>query len=219
MSSQNKYKACIFDLDGTLTDTLEDLKNAANFAMRSMGFPERTKDEVRRFVGNGAVKLIERCVPEGTDKETQAKALAVYNGHYSVHLNDNTKPYDGIPELLLKLKEMNIRTAVVSNKDDGPVREIVRGFFGETIDFSVGRKDGVPPKPSPEGVLKALAALECRADEAIYIGDSDIDVLTARNAGLKCIGVTWGFRDRELLIESGADFIADSADEILRIIK
>lgn len=219
MKSQNKYKACIFDLDGTLTDTLEDLKNAVNFTMKSFGFPERTTDEVRRFVGNGAVKLIERSVPAGTDKETQAEALIKYSGFYSNHLNDNTKPFDGIPELLAKLKEMSIRTAVVSNKDDGPVKEIVRGFFGELIDFSVGRKDGIPAKPSPEGVTEALTALDCRAGEAIYIGDSDVDVQTAHNSGLLCIGVTWGFRDRELLIESGADYIADSADEILRIIK
>ncbi len=217
-SQNNKYNTCIFDLDGTLTDTLEDLKNSVNFAMRSIGLPERSIDDVRRFVGNGVPKLIKRSVAESTSEADCAKALEAFKEYYLLHLNDNTKPYGGITQLLVSLKEMNVKTAVLSNKDDDAVNGIVGIFFSGLIDFSQGRKDSVPAKPSPQGIFEIMKKLNCDKETTVYIGDSDVDVETAHNAGLKCIGVTWGFRDRELLIQSGADFLVDSPREILSII-
>ena len=218
MSLQNKFDTCIFDLDGTLTDTLEDLKNSVNFAMSCMAFPERTTDEVRGFVGNGVPMLIKRSAPENTSEEELKRAYEFFKKHYAVHLNDNTAPYEGINEMLNALRQMNVKTAVVSNKDDDAVKNIVSGFFGDKILFAQGRKDGIPPKPSPESVFKVMKKLDCEAERTIYVGDSDVDVETAHNAGLKCIGVTWGFRDKELLVKSGADYIVDKPSEIVKII-
>lgn len=215
-SGSKKYDACIFDLDGTLTDTLEDLKNSVNFAMRSMGFPERTLDEVRRFVGNGMEKLIKRSIPENADDEAAAKALGFFKEYYRDHLNDTTVPYDGIMQMLIKLRDRGIKTAVVSNKADEAVKAIVSGFFGGLIIVSRGKMPDVPPKPSPEAVFEVMKTLGC--ENAVYAGDSDVDVETAHNAGLECIGVTWGFRGRELLEKCSADYIVDSPDEILSIV-
>ena len=219
MSLQNKFDTCIFDLDGTLTDTLEDLKNSVNYAMRAIGCPERTADEVRRFVGNGVYKLIERSIDKKASEADFQKALDAFKEHYMLHLNDNTAPYSGISELLEQLNAMNVKCAVVSNKDDDAVKSIVKGFFGNLISFSQGRKDSVPPKPSPQAVFEIMKKLGSEKEKTVYVGDSDVDVETAHNAGLKCIGVTWGFRDRELLIKSGADYMADCPREISDIIR
>ncbi len=219
MSLTNKYQACIFDLDGTLTDTLEDLKNSVNFAMRSIGRPERTADEVRRFVGNGMEKLIKRSVGADCGEADIIKATEHFKNHYAEHLSDNTAPYDGIIPLLDSLSERNIKTAVISNKDDSAVKKIVSGFFGERILFSQGKRNDIPPKPHPQALFNMIERLGCDRTQVIYIGDSDVDVETAHNAGVECIGVTWGFRDRELLVKSGADFIVDTPAEISEIIK
>lgn len=208
------YKAVIFDLDGTLLDTLRDLYNSVNHALRTFGFPERTIDEVRRFIGNGVKKLMERSTPEGTDEETNAKCLDCFRAHYLEHMADNTAPYDGVNELIAKLREKGVRTAVVSNKLHSAVVDLCKDYF-EGIEEAIGVSVEAERKPNPVNVLKVLDALGITADECIYIGDSEVDVQTAHNAGVKCIGVTWGFRDEAELKENGADFIAHTAEEVL----
>lgn len=213
-----KYSACVFDLDGTLLDTLEDLKNSVNYTLKLKGYPQRTAEEVRSFVGNGIPMLIKRAVPEGTAETDFEEALSVFKGHYAIHLNDNTAPYDGICEMLEYLKQNNIKTAVVTNKAHLAANDLIKHFFGDLITVTVGQKDGVPTKPDPASLNSAMSVLNITKDEALFIGDSDVDVLTAHNGGLKCIGVTWGFRSKESLLSAGADFIADTPKEIIRIL-
>jgi len=211
------YKAVIFDLDGTLLNTLTDLYNSVNHALRTFGFPERTIDEVRRFIGNGVKKLMERSTPEGTDEETNAKCLEVFREHYLQHMADNTAPYEGVNELTQKLREKCIRTAVVSNKLHSAVVGLCKDYF-PGIECAIGVSVEEERKPNPVNVIKVLDVFGITADECIYVGDSEVDVETAHNAGLKCIGVTWGFRDEEELRENGADFIAHNAEEVFNLI-
>ena len=211
------YKAVIFDLDGTLLDTLVDLYNSVNHALRAFGFPERTIDEVRRFIGNGVKKLMERSTPEGTDEETNAKCLDCFRAHYLEHMSDNTAPYEGVNELIKKLREKGIRTAVVSNKLHSAVVDLCKDYF-EGIEEAIGVSVEEERKPNPVNVLKVISLFGITADECIYVGDSEVDVQTAHNAGVKCIGVTWGFRDEGELRENGADFIAHNADEVFNLI-
>lgn len=211
------YKAVIFDLDGTLLDTLRDLYNSVNHALRTFGFPERTIDEVRRFIGNGVKKLMERSTPEGTDEETNAKCLDCFRAHYLEHMADNTAPYDGVNELIAKLREKGVRTAVVSNKLHSAVVDLCKDYF-EGIEEAIGVSVEAERKPNPVNVLKVLDLFGITAEECIYVGDSEVDVQTAHNAGVKCIGVTWGFRDEAELKENGADFIAHNADEVFNLI-
>ena len=213
-----KIKACIFDLDGTILDTLQDLAISVNFALNKKGYPLRTVDEVRSFVGNGIPMLIERAIPEGTAKADFEETLMIFKEHYALHLNDNTKPYDGIISLLENLKSKGIATAVVTNKAHFAAAELTKQFYSSLIDVTVGQKDGVPTKPDPTALNEALKTLGVRAENAVFVGDSDVDVFTAHNGNLKCIGVTWGFRSRENLLAAGADFIANSADEINKIL-
>ena len=211
------YKAVIFDLDGTLLDTLVDLYNSVNHALRAFGFPERTIDEVRRFIGNGVKKLMERSTPEGTDEETNAKCLDCFRAHYLEHMADNTAPYDGVNELIAKLREKGVRTAVVSNKLHSAVVDLCKENF-PLIEEAIGVSVEEERKPNPVNVLKVLALFGISAEECIYVGDSEVDVQTAHNAGVKCIGVTWGFRDEAELRENGADFIAHNSDEVFNLI-
>ena len=208
----------IFDLDGTLLDTLGDLHAAVNHALRAFSFPERSLSEVRRFIGNGVVKLMERSTPDGTDEKTQADCLAVFREYYLEHMQDMTAPYEGVTELIEKLREKGIKTAVVSNKLHQAVYELCQDYFPYLIDEAIGVSVEAERKPSPVNVYKAMEKLGVTAEECIYIGDSEVDVQTAHNAGVKCIGVTWGFRDREELLEAGAEIITDNCDEILHII-
>lgn len=209
-----KYDAVIFDLDGTLTDTLEDLKNSVNFAMREFGFPERTTDEVRSFVGNGVKRLIDLSVPENTSDEVSAECLSVFKSFYKDNSLVSTKPYDGIIPMLEKLKKDGVKTAVVTNKMHEAAVDIVNLFFGELIDVTIGQIDGVAQKPQPDGIYSALEKLGVSKEKSIYVGDSEVDCITAKNAGIPCIGVTWGFRDREILVGNGADFIINFPEEI-----
>lgn len=213
-----KYEAVIFDLDGTLVDTLDDLTDSVNFALSSFGFPMRNREEVRSFVGNGVRKLVYLSVPEGTDEETSEKCLGVFKEHYRNNSRNKTKPYDGIIELLEKLCESDVKTAVVTNKMQSAAKDIVEFFFGNKISLAVGQVDGVAQKPNPDGVLLVLEKFGIKKEKAVYVGDSEVDCLTARNAGIDCIGVTWGFRDAEVLKESGARIIADSPDEIINLL-
>lgn len=212
------YSLAIFDLDGTLLDTLSDLHTSVNFALRSFGFPERTIDEVRAFIGNGVVKLMERSTPDGTDEKTQTECLDAFRVHYLEHMSDTTAPFEGISELLERLREKGIKVAVVSNKLHKAVEGLCESYFPGLIDKAVGVSVEEERKPSPINVIKTAEYFETELEDCIYIGDSEVDVQTAHNAGLQCIGVTWGFRSKESLLMNNCDFIADTADEVYGLI-
>lgn len=212
-----KYNTYIFDLDGTILDTLDDLSNAVNFAMRSKGYPERTVDEVRNFIGNGIRVLIKRAVPQGTGDEDYEQALEIFTKYYLEHIADYTKPYDGIVDVINSLRKSGCKVAVVSNKAHFAAQAVVKDFFGDIFDTVVGKKDEFPSKPEPDSLLYTIKSLGADKAKCIYIGDSDVDVLTAHNAGLPCIGVTWGNRDEDVLVKSGAEYIARTPSDILKI--
>jgi len=211
------YQTYIFDLDGTLLDTLGDLAASVNYAMRTHGMPEHTVDEVRLFVGNGVRRLMERAVPGGAAHPAFEAAFATFRRHYMEHSLDTTRPYEGIPELLQELKRRGRHTAVVSNKFDAATKELCRHFFPDTIDVAVGEHEaeGIRKKPAPDTVLQALSQLGVGQEGAVYVGDSDVDIQTARNSGLPCISVLWGFRDREFLLAHGAETFVSQPSELL----
>lgn len=212
------YKLAVFDMDGTILDTLEDLKDSTNFALEKCGYPTRSYDEVRRFVGNGIRKLIERAVPEGLTVEQIDRVHEVFTEHYKVHCADKTKAYDGIKPLLEKLRASGVKTAVVSNKADYGVQELCKEYFDGLFDYAVGEREGIRRKPAPDAVNEALRVLGIDKSEAVYIGDSDVDFETAKNAELSCISVLWGFRDEEFLREKGATLFVRDPAEIYDII-
>lgn len=214
-----RYNVAVFDMDGTILDTLEDLKNSVNFALRGCGFPERTLDEIRTFVGNGIRLLVERAVPEGTSTEKTDECFAAFKAHYAAHSLDVTKPYEGIAELIKELRARGVKTAVVSNKIDSAVQELCRTFFDGLFDSSVGEREGVARKPAPDSVFTALKEMNVTAENAVYIGDSEVDVATARNSGLPCIAVLWGFRSKELLEKLTPEYIVEKPEQILGIIE
>ena len=209
-----KYKYVLFDLDGTILDTLDDLADATNAALRECGYPERTKEEVRMFVGNGIRKLIERAVPTGTSEEDIVRTHEAFTAYYSVHCKDKTKPYDGILELVRTLKQNGIASAVISNKADYAVKALCEEYFEGLFELSVGEREGIRKKPAPDSVFEAMRVMGAKKDETVYIGDSDVDVMTAENAGIDCIGVSYGFRGREFLQQHGAKVIADTVEEL-----
>ena len=210
-------KAVIFDLDGTLLDTLDDLKNSVNAALTDSGFPPRTTDEVRRFVGNGLAKLIERAVPAGTDASARSAVLALTRQYYKAKCRECTRPYDGIPEMLRFLHEKGLRLAVLSNKPDAQVKTLCGEFFGGLITEAAGQREGVPLKPAPDALLAACEALGCSPAEVVYAGDSDVDIQTARNAGIPCISVLWGFRDRLFLEQAGGTVFVQTPAEMIHL--
>ena len=212
------YKAIIFDLDGTLTDTLEDLFLSTNYALRSCGLPQRGIDEVRRFVGNGVKKLIERAVPEGTEPRMLEKCFETFHAHYIIHCQDHTRLYPGVASLLTALHAKGYRMAVVSNKIQEGVTELAHTFFRGVIDTAIGEQPGIPRKPAPDMVQAAMAQLGVDASEAVYVGDSDVDLQTAANAGLPCISVLWGFRNRDFLVAHGATTFAETPQDILTLV-
>lgn len=207
-------QAVIFDMDGTLLNTLDDLYKSVNYALSEMNFPIRTKEEVRRFVGNGVKLLMERAVPKGCSLEDTELCINIFKDYYSKNMYNRTAPYDGITEILENLKNKNYKIAVVSNKFDLAVKELSKKYFGDLIDISIGQADDVPQKPAPNGVLKAIKCMGVQS--AVYVGDSDVDVETAKNSNLPCIGVTWGFRERGFL--KGADYIVNSPKELFKTI-
>lgn len=218
MQKQN-YSAVIFDLDGTLLNTLDDLTDSTNFALRQNGFAPRTKDEVRRFVGNGVGLLIERCLAGGKENEKYNITLETFRGHYMKNCNNKTRPYEGIAELLGSLKTKGYKIGVVSNKPDGAVKELCAAHFAGLTDAVVGESPLIKRKPAPDMLYEALKILALKAEDAIYVGDSDVDVKFAKNAGMKCISVLWGFRDRDFLEENGAETFAGSAADIEKLIR
>ena len=215
--SDRKITTVIFDLDGTLLDTLEDLKNAVNYALRVCGMPERTLSEIRQFVGNGVRNLMIRVVPQGEDHPEFEHAFAVFKEYYGEHCNDATKAYEGISELLQELKNMGYVLAIVSNKIDSAVQDLNRRYFPQ-VDVAIGDREDLRRKPEPDSVFLALKELGRTKEEAVYVGDSDVDLLTAQNAGLPCISVLWGFRDREFLEERGATTVVEKPMEIAGIL-
>lgn len=201
-------------MDGTILDTLDDLKDSLNYALRLSGFPERTEDEVRRFVGNGIKKLIERGVPGDTPAEMTDKVHSDFTHYYKKHCRDKTKPYDGICKLISSLKEKGMMCAVVSNKDDYAVSLLCDEYFKGLFDYSVGSREGVRKKPYPDSVYAVLDALSVKKEDAVYIGDSEVDIQTAKNASLPYVTVLWGFRDRDFLLLNGAKVTAETPDEL-----
>ena len=214
----NRYDTVIFDLDGTLLNTLEDLADAVNFALGAMGWPARSLEEVRQFVGNGVGNLMARAVPAGTAEEDEAKCLSLFRDHYAAHMMDKTAPYPGIIKLLKALREKGYKLAVVSNKFDAAVRGLVEDYFPGLFHTAAGESPAAPKKPDPAMVFQALRALGKNGARAVYVGDSDVDLATARNAGLPCISVTWGFRDAGFLRAHGAAALADTPDELLELV-
>lgn len=211
-----QYSTYIFDLDGTLLDTLQDLAVSVNYALRQCSMPERTLDEVRQFVGNGVKMLMIRAVPHGEENLRFKEAFDLFRNHYMEHSLDTTAPYPGIKEMLVRLKTSGKRMAVVSNKFDTATKELIHHFFGSLIEVAIGENEaaGVRKKPAPDTVNEALRQLGVGKENAVYIGDSDVDLQTARNSGLPCISVLWGFRDRLFLQAHGATTFACSPMDI-----
>ena len=211
------YKTYIFDLDGTLLDTLGDLASSVNYALRMHRMPEHSIDDVRRFVGNGVRKLMERAIPEGAENSDFEVTFATFRQHYMAHSLDTTKPYEGIPETLEALKAKGCHLAVVSNKMMAATQDLCRHFFPDTIEVAIGENEaaGIRKKPAPDTVFEALRQLGVGQEGAVYVGDSDVDIETARNSGLPCISVLWGFRDRDFLLQHGAKTLISSPSELL----
>ena len=210
-----KFKTFIFDLDGTLLNTLNDLAASTNHALLTNGMAERSIDEVRQFVGNGVRLLIERAVEPGTDKATIDRVFADFKTHYMHHSLDTTRPYDGIMDMLHELRHRGIRIAVVSNKLYAATRELCHHFFADTVEVAIGEKEGIRRKPSPDTVIEAMLELGVDKADAVYVGDSDVDIATAKNCGMPCISVLWGFRDKDFLIEHGAQTFVSHPSELL----
>ena len=211
------YSTYIFDLDGTLLDTLGDLAASVNYALRTCDMPEHSIEDVRRFVGNGVRLLMERSVPDGASYPRFDEAFSTFRQHYMAHSLDTTRPYDGIPEMLAALKAKGCHTAVVSNKFYAATQELCRHFFADTIDVAIGEHEaeGIRKKPAPDTVNEAFRQLGISKDHAVYVGDSDVDILTAKNSSLPCISVLWGFRDRDFLQKNGAEILISDPSELL----
>lgn len=209
-----KYDTVIFDLDGTLLDTLADLTDAVNYALCEFKMPQRTIDEVRRFVGNGVRRLMELAVPDGFSNPVFEDVFAKFKEYYGVHCNDKTKAYDGVLTLLKELKDEGYALAIVSNKLDSAVKELSEIYFEGVVKVAIGEKTGVAKKPAPDTVYEALRELGMPKESAVYVGDSEVDVMTAKNAGLPCISVLWGFRDETFLREQGAERFAHTPAEV-----
>ena len=210
-------RAVIFDLDGTLLNTLGDLASSVNFALLSCGYPERSIDEVRTFIGNGVIMLMHRSVPKGTNAEDEKKCFEKFRAHYLAHMEDTTAPYEGVNGLISALGAKGICTAVVSNKLDAAVKGLCKKHF-PLLTCAFGVTQESERKPSAANVNKALSLLGVKREEALYVGDSEVDVQTAQNAGLDMVGVTWGYRSRKLLLSSGAKVLVDRPEEILGLV-
>lgn len=210
----HKYDTYIFDLDGTLLSTLDDLAASCNYALCAHGMPARTTDEVRRFVGNGVRLLMERAVPNGAANPLFDAAYATFRQHYMQHNLDTTQPYPGIMEMLGGLKAEGKHVAVVSNKFYAATRELCRHFFGDLVTVAIGEREDIRKKPAPDTVVEALRELGVGREGAVYVGDSDVDIMTARNSGMPCVSVLWGFRDKDFLLKHGATTLIAKPSEL-----
>ena len=210
-----KYSTVIFDLDGTLLDTIDDLAGSANHALVAMGYEALPLDLVRSYVGHGIRDLVSKCIPDGLENPKFEECFAEFKRHYYVHCADATKPYAGMVELVKKLSEKEYKLAIVSNKADAPVNTLNDKFFGNYISLAIGERPELKKKPDPAAVEFALKELGSEKFEAVYIGDSEVDVKTAANSGIDCILVSWGFRSKQTLIDAGANVIVDTPEELL----
>jgi phosphoglycolate phosphatase len=208
----------IFDLDGTLLDTLGDLSDAVNYALKKYDMPPKSEEQVKSYVGNGIRNLMRRAVPDGEDNPLFGDAFETFKEYYNIHCNDRTKAYDGILELISELKDLGYSLAIVSNKVDSAVKSLQKRYFKD-IKVAIGDREGMEIKPAPDSVNLALAELGKTKDNAVYVGDSDVDITTARNSGLPCISVLWGFRDREFLISQGADILVEKPSDIVFLLE
>lgn len=215
---EKKYSTVIFDLDGTLLDTLDDLYVSVNASLKKNGFPEREKSEIRFFLGNGLLRLIRQSVPEGTGAEKVNQVCEDFREYYLRHCEDRTGPFGGMMELLENLKKENIQMAIVSNKPDPAVKELAKKYFDGILPVAIGEREGVKRKPEPDSVFEAMRILQAERKSTIYVGDSEVDYETAKNAGVPCILVTWGFRDEEKLRALEPDFLVHQPGEILEIV-
>lgn len=213
-----KYELAVFDMDGTILYTLDDICNGVNEALVRHGLPRRDIDSIRRNIGHGIRHEIESSVPEGTDESVIDAVFHDFHAWYEVHCNDNTRPYEGIVELLQSLKEEGIRCAVVSNKADYAVKALSDIHFRGLMEASVGEMEGIARKPAPDEVDEVLRLTGVDRKKAVYIGDSEVDIETARNAGMDCIAVSWGYRDRWMLEASGAEVIADNVEQLKHLL-
>ena len=214
-------KACIFDLDGTLTNTLESMTYSVNLTLEEMGLSKITKDQCRLFVGNGARVLIEKSLKAAgdTDASRIEEGMEIYGRIFDRNCTYHVTPYEGIPEMLKALKDKGIQLAVLSNKPDRQTVKVVKAIFGEELfDYAHGQKEGIRRKPEPDGVWYLMEQMHVSKEECLYIGDSEVDAATGRNAGLKTIGVLWGFRDRKTLETAGVDDLIDRPDELLQFV-
>lgn len=212
-------RTVIFDLDGTLLNTICDLAGAGNWVCRENGWPTHTVEEYKRMVGNGIPKLVERFAPErARTPERLAAALEQFSAYYDVHKTDATAPYPGVAELLQVLRDRGVRLAVLSNKADALCPALLGRYFGGVFDDMQGKREGVPAKPDPAGVFQMMERLGADAETTLFVGDSDVDIQTGRNAGLRTVGVLWGFRDRAELVAAGADALAADCGELEQIV-
>ena len=216
-----KYTTLIFDLDGTLMNSLDDLFYATNYALNEHGMPIRTKEDVCQFLGNGVRKLIERAVHQDSTKQTVDEVLTTFKEYYSAHCNDHTGPYSGICDLLTELSTANYKMAIVSNKPDRDVKKLNEEYFSKYISVALGENEaaGISKKPAPDMVVEAMRLLQSEKQECVYVGDSDVDLATARNSGLRCISVAWGFRSVSFLKEHNAEFIVNEPAEIKKLVE
>ena len=210
-----EFETYVFDLDGTLLETLKDLAASTNYALRTHNMPEHSIEDVRMFVGNGVKKLMERAIPNGIENPQFEEVYATFRQHYLEHNLDTTKPYEGIPELLAELKARGKKLAIVSNKFYAATQELARHFFPDTIEVAIGERENIKKKPAPDTVIEALRQLGASKETAVYIGDSDVDIMTAKNCDMPCVSVLWGFRDKEFLMEHGATFFVEKPCQLL----
>lgn len=212
------YRTAIFDLDGTLLNTLDDLADAVNYALAKFGYPTRSLAEVRRFVGNGVANLIERSLPNSERSADFDEVLATFRAYYEKNSQNKTAPYEGILDMLARLREQGVRVAVVSNKFDAAVAALSHRYFGDLVEIAVGESQSRAKKPAPDGIFFALEQLGEAREGAVYIGDSEVDAVTAANAGIPCISVLWGFRDREEIEAAGGSVFAESVAELEKLL-
>lgn len=214
------WDTIIFDLDGTLLNSLEDIRNSANYTMRQLDFPEKSLDEIKAAVGNGVGHLMECCIPDAQKEDDAVRELALrmFKEHYFLHSEEKTLPYNGAEDLLNSICRCGLKTAVVSNKPDDTAQKVVRRFFGDKITYISGEKAGVRRKPAPDLVKDAIKTLGSEALESVYIGDSEVDALTARNAGLPVVLVSWGYRDRKMLESCHPDYLVDNMEELASLL-
>ena len=215
----SKYNKIIWDLDGTLLDTLDDLTDSTNAALTAFHLPTRTRSEIRSYLGNGMMRLVERSVPDGKQHPQFREIYSFFESHYAKNSRNKTKPFDGLEKVLPQLKGLGYRMAIVSNKADYLVKELAELYYHDTIQIAIGEAAGIRRKPYPDTALEAMRLLGAEKATTVYIGDSEVDIATARNAGIDCLSVAWGFRDKTDLQASGAKHIVDTPEDLLKYLK